>query len=100
MSAVAYYPNPSVVVRLRAALRVAFGGVGTWHVTLDILHLPLTEGRYGLWMTDVYLLAAHASSFWRYLQRPTRFGLHQRTVLREWMEYKGIIHTVQQLPLL
>ena len=54
-------------MRLRAALRVAFGVVGTWNVTLDILLLPLTKGRYGLWMPDVYLLTAHASSFWRYL---------------------------------
>ena len=87
-------------MRLRAALRVAFGVVGTWHVTLDILHLPLTEGGYGLWMPDVHLLTAHASSFWRYLQQPTCFGLHQRTVLRGWLEYKGVVHIVQQLPLL
>ena len=100
VTAMAYYPPPSVVVHLRVALCVAFGVVGTWHVTLDILHLPLTKGGYGPRMPDVYLLTAHASNFLRYLQQPSRFGLHQRTVLRDWLEYKGIVHTVQQLPLL
>ena len=69
-------------------------------MTLDILHLPLPEGGYGPWMPDVYLLTAYASSLWRYLQQPTHFGLHQRTVLRDWPEYKGVVHTVQQVPLL
>ena len=39
-TAVAYYPPQSVVVRLWAPLRVAFGKVGSWKLTLDILHPP------------------------------------------------------------
>ena len=97
----AYFPPPpSVVVRLKAALRVAFGVVGNWKLALDILHLPLADGGQGLLMPDAYLWTAHASTFWRYLQQPTRIGLSQRTALRDWLAYKGIVHNTAQLHLL
>ena len=51
-------------------------------------------------MPDVYLLTAHASRFWRYLQQPTRFGLHRRTSLRDWLSHKDITRSMAQLPLL
>ena len=73
VTAVASYPLQSVLVRLRAALRVAFGS-RNWKMTLDILHLAPSDRGLGLWMLEVYLYSTHASSFWRYLQHPTRFG--------------------------
>ena len=67
---------------------------------MDIFHLPRSEGGQGLWMPKVYLKTAHTSSFWRLLQQPTRFGLLQRNVLRNWLHYKGIIHGIFELLLL
>ena len=64
----------TVLVRLRAALQVAFDIVGNGKLTLDILHLPRADGGHALWMPDVYFLLSHASTFWRYLQQPARFG--------------------------
>ena len=64
--AVAYYPPPPPHAGGSAlACSVACGVWSHRHmacdtVTLNILHLPLTEGGYGLWMPDVYLLTAHA----------------------------------------
>ena len=54
VTTVAFYPSRSVLVRLRAALRVAFGS-RNWKLTLDILHLPPSDGALGLWMPEVYL---------------------------------------------
>ena len=51
-------------------------------------------------MPDIYLLSTHASTFWRYFQQPTRFGVLQRNVLRDWLAYKGILHSVSALLLL
>ena len=69
-------------------------------MTLDILHLALSEGGLGLWKPDVCLYATLASTIWRYLQNPTRFGFVQRTALRDWLSYKGIVHSFSRLPLL
>ena len=81
-------------------MRVPFNIVGKWKLPLDVLHLPKADGGHALWMPDAYLLLTHASTFWRYLQQLTRFGLLQRNVLRDWLAYKGIVHTVAELPLL
>ena len=43
---VAFYPPQSVLVRLRAALQVAFGS-RNWKMTLDILHLPPSDRGWG-----------------------------------------------------
>ena len=55
-------PPRSVLVRLRAALRVAFGS-RNWKMTPDILHLAPSDGGLGLWMPEVYLYSTHAWSF-------------------------------------
>ena len=64
VTSVALYPPQSVLVRLWAALRVAFGS-RNWKMPLDILHLAPSDGGLGLWMPEVYLYSTHASSFWR-----------------------------------
>ena len=69
-------------------------------MTLDVLHLAPSDGGLGLWMPKVYLYSTHASSFKRYLQHPTRFGFVQCNALRDWLERKGIVHSVSQLSLL
>ena len=51
-------------------------------------------------MPDVYLINTHASSFWMYMQPPTRFGFHRCTILRDWLEYQGVVQIPAQLPLL
>ena len=88
------------MVRLRAALRIAFGIVRNWKLTLDILHLPPADGGQGLWMPNAYLWIAHASTSWRYLQLPTHFGLLQRTILRDWLAYIGVVHSPAQVHML
>ena len=81
------------------ALQEAFGSPN-WKMTLDILHLPPAEVYLGLWMPKVYPCFTHALSFKCYLQNPARFGFVQRNALRDWLQYKGIVHHVSHLSLL
>ena len=99
LTARAYAPTEHVISQLNMIHRVALD-LTTWHLTMPILALPVTEGGFGQAGLGVYAQWVHSQAFVQVVVRPASIEKVHADPFHRWASGKGLVLDPLFLPYL